>query len=131
MNDANVVHNRADVLEQLTNLDARLAELLELELRAVATQLLTLQLRDLFAFGETFRHRLFVHLRQLRLVIERLEVGGAARHGKPYDTLGFGRKMQRVHHARPFFFIGWGLESRGMQKSRIDERGKRQRSDSL
>ena len=56
--DADVVGDAADVREELADLLAGLAELLEAVLRAEADQRLALQLRDLLALGERFRHGL-------------------------------------------------------------------------
>ena len=71
---------RADVREDLADLLARLAELLERMLRAEAVQLLPLQLGDRLALGERLGHRLAVHLGQLRLVVERFQVRRPAGH---------------------------------------------------
>ena len=69
----------------------RFAELLEAVLRPEAHQLPALQLRDLLPLRERLRHRLAVHLGQLRLVVERLEVRGPARLIQEDDALGLRR----------------------------------------
>ena len=76
-----------------------LAEFLEAVLRAEADQRLALQLRDLLALGERFRHGLAVHLGELRLVVEGLQVRRAARLIEEDDALGLGRMMQRIDRA--------------------------------
>ena len=60
-----------------------------------------LELGDRLALGERLGHRLAVHLRQLRLVVERFEVRRAAGHVEVDDALGLGRDVQRVDDARP------------------------------
>ena len=72
--DADLVGDAADVREQLADLLPGLAELLEAVLRPEALQLLALELGDRLALGERLGHRLAVHLGELRLVVERLEV---------------------------------------------------------
>src|SRR5207248_1830333 len=66
---------------------ARLAVALERVLRPEAVELLALQLRDLLALRERLRHRLAVHLRQLRLVVERFQVRRTAGHVELDDAL--------------------------------------------
>ena len=61
-------------------------------LRAEADQLLALQLRDLLALGEGFRHGLAVHLGELGLVVESFEMRRAAGLVEEDDALGFGRE---------------------------------------
>ena len=99
--DAQLVGDGAGLLEQLAHLLAVLPELLEAKLRPVAVQLGTLQLRDLLPLRERVRHRLAVHLRELRLVIPRLQVRRPARHREPDDALGLRREVQRVYDAGP------------------------------
>ena len=55
---------------------------------AEALQLLALELRDRLALGERLGHRLAVHLGQLRLVVEGLQVRRPAGHGQEDDPLG-------------------------------------------
>src|SRR5581483_3807225 len=97
--DADVVRHAADVGEQAYHLLSRFAELLELVLRAEAFQLFALQLCDLLALGERFGHALAVHLRQLRLVVERLQVRGAAGLVEKDDALRLGGEVQRIYYA--------------------------------
>ena len=70
---------------------AALAELLELGLRPEADQLLPLELGELLPLGQALGHRLAVHLGQLRLVVERLQVRRPAGHRQPDDPLRLGR----------------------------------------
>ena len=76
--DADVIGHAADVREELADFLAGFAELLEVVLRAEAGELRVLKLRDLLPLGERFGHRLGVHLRELRLVVEGFEMRGAA-----------------------------------------------------
>ena len=69
----------ADLRKQFAHLLAGLAVLLKLVLRPEAGQRLPAKLRDLLPLGEGFRHRLAMHLGELRLVIERLQMGRPAR----------------------------------------------------
>src|SRR5207244_1637514 len=55
--DADVVRDRADLREEFADLDAGLAELLELRLRAEADKFLPLKLGDLLALGQALGHR--------------------------------------------------------------------------
>ena len=98
-------------------------------LRAEANQLLPLQLGDLLALGQALRHRLAVHLRQLRLVVERLQMRRPARHGQPDDALCFWRKMRRIHYSGPVPAPGPG--GRCAQQSRIDEGRQREGAQAL
>src|SRR5207249_9326107 len=72
--DASLVDDAADVGEELAHRLARLAESLEAVRRPEAGELLALQLRDLLSLGQRLRHRLAVHLGELWLVVEGLEV---------------------------------------------------------
>ena len=89
---------------------AGLAEFLERMLRCEAVQLLPLKLSDRLTLGKRFRHRLAVHLGQLRFVIEAFQVGRSARHVQIDDPLGAGGEMKPVHHAPPT--IQHGLAAR-------------------
>ena len=66
-------------------------------------QLLALQLGDRLALGEGLRHRLAVHLAELRLVIKRLEVRRASGHIEMNHPLGPALEVQRRHDALPVF----------------------------
>ena len=92
--NADLVGDTADVRKQLGYLLAGLAELLEAVLRAEADERLALQLGDLLSFGEGLRHLLLVHVCELRLVVERLEVRRSAGHEEVNDTLGLRGKMR-------------------------------------
>jgi hypothetical protein len=94
--DANLIGNRAEVREDLADLLARFAVLQELVLRPEALQLLSLKLRDWLPLGERFGHRLPVHLGQLGLVVERLQVRRPARHRQEDDPPGLGGQVQRM-----------------------------------
>jgi hypothetical protein len=63
-------------------------------LRTQTQKLLSLQLCQLLAFGDRFRHRLAVHLCQLWLRIERLKLRGTAGLIEEDDPLRLGRMMQ-------------------------------------
>ena len=73
-----------------------LPNFLKLALRAEAVQLLPLELRDLLALGDALRHRLAVHLGELRLVVERLQVRRPAGHRQPDDALRLRREVRLV-----------------------------------
>ena len=85
----------ADVREQRRDLLPRLAAALERVLRAEAAELLPLQLRDRLALGERLGHRLAVHLGELRLVVEGLEVRRPAGHERWMTRLARGGKCRR------------------------------------
>ena len=87
--DADVVGDLADMREELREFGAVLPVLRELELRALADELLALELRELLAGGEALRHALAVHLGESGLMVEELELRWAAGHGQPDDTLRF------------------------------------------
>ena len=89
----------AEVREERADLLARLAELLEGVLRGEALQLLALELGDRLPLGERLGHRLAVHLGQLRLVVERLQVRRPAGHAQEDDPLGLRGEVQRVDDA--------------------------------
>jgi hypothetical protein len=91
--DANVVRDRADVRQYGGDFLPGLAPTLERELRGQALELLVLQLGDWLALGQRGRHRLAVHLGQLRLVIQRFQMRRAAGHAKEDDRLGPRWKM--------------------------------------
>ena len=77
-------------------------------LRAEALQLLALQLGDRLALGERLGHRLAVHLGELRLVVERLQVRRPAGHVQEDDALGLRREVQRIHDAALRPLAGFG-----------------------
>ena len=128
--DAEFVHHRTDVREKLANFRAGLSKPSELELRAVAQQLFALQLRQLFAAGHAFGHRLAVHLREFGLGIERFQMRRPSRHREPDDAPDLRRVMRGVHHARPPVFLR-RRGGRGAEEGGIDERRERQRADAL
>ena len=66
-----------------------------------AGELGALELGDRLALGERLRHRLAVHLGQLRLVVERLQVRRPAGHVQVDDALGLRREVERVDDALP------------------------------
>jgi len=72
--NAAFVHDATDLREQFANHLARLAESPKTVCRSEANKLLTLELRDLLALRERFRHGLSGHLSQLGLIVEGLEV---------------------------------------------------------
>jgi hypothetical protein len=74
--EADVVDHAADLRKQLADLDLVLPELRELVLRPEAVQRLALKLRELLSLRERLRHRLAIHLRELRLRIEGLQCDG-------------------------------------------------------
>jgi hypothetical protein len=99
--DADVVGDRADLREERRDLLARAAEPRERMLGAEALELLVLELGDGLALGERLGHGLAVHLRELRLVVEQLEVRGAACLVDVDDALRLRREVQRLHDPRP------------------------------
>ncbi len=97
--DAEVVGHAAHVRKQRAHLLAGLAELAEGVLRPEARQFAALKLRDLLTLGERFRHGLVMHGRQLRLIVEGLQMRRAARLVEEDDPLRLGRMMQRIDRA--------------------------------
>ena len=92
--DAEVVGDRTDVREDVGELHARLAPLLEFERTAAGLEHGALELGDLLALGERFREGLSVEFLQDRLIVEELEVGRAARHAEEDDALGLHREVR-------------------------------------
>ena len=92
--DAEVVGDRADVREDVGDLRARLAPLLEFEGAAAGLEHRVLELGDLLALRERLRERLAVQALQHRLVIEELEVGRAAGHAEEDHPLGLHRQVR-------------------------------------
>ena len=70
-------------------------ELEQAVLRSEAFEHRILKLGDRLPLRKGFGHRLAVHLGELGLVVERLQVRGAAGHRQPDDPLGLRRMMQR------------------------------------
>src|SRR5262249_51978560 len=66
------------------------------------------------ALRERFRHRLAVHLRQLRLGVERLQVRRPAGHVQPDDSLDLWDDVWRIDDAGS----GGGFEQRGIEERR-------------
>jgi hypothetical protein len=64
----------------------------EPEERAKASKLLALELCELLTFGEALWHGLTMHFSEFRFVVEEFQVGWAAGHGEPNDSLGALRK---------------------------------------
>ena len=128
--DAEIVHHRTDVFEQLTNLRAGFSKLPELQLRAVAEQLLALQLSELLSLGHAFGHRLAMHLRQLGFGVERFEMRRSPRHREPDDTPDLRRVMRRIHHTGPLVVLR-RRSGRRAQQGRMEERRERQQAHSL
>ncbi len=99
--DADLVGDAPDVREELADLLARLAELLERVLRREALERLPLELRDRHPRRERAGHRLAVHLGELRLVVERLQVRRPAGHAEEDDPFRLRREVRRVDHPSP------------------------------
>ena len=101
VDDADVVGDRGQLRKDRAQvLPARSAPL-ERVLRREADQLRALKLRDRHALGERLGHRLALHLGERGLVVERLQVRGAARHVQVDDPLDPGREMQRANRSLP------------------------------
>ena len=103
-NETDIIQHRTGLRKQLTDFSPGLPEFLELKLRPVTDQWLTLELRKLLPLGHAIGHGLAMHFRQLRLVIKRLQMRGTTGHGKEYHSLGSGREMQGID--QPFPLIG-------------------------
>jgi hypothetical protein len=99
--DADVVGDRADVRENLGDFLPGSAEAAESMLRGEAEEGGPLQLRDRLAARERFGHWLAVSPRQLRLVVEALEVRRAAGHVEIDDAFRSRRQVRRVDDATP------------------------------
>ena len=93
------------------------------ELRAQADELLALELGELLAPGQTFGHRLAVHLGQLRLGVERLQVRWPAGHRQPDHPLG-PLRQRRAAPRTP-------RAGCGTQQRRVEQRGNRNASRAL
>ena len=81
----------------------------------------TAQLGDLLTLGQRLGHRLAMHLGELRLEIERLEVRRTARHREPDHALHFGSVVRRLKNAGPGLACIATGES-GAKQSRVQER---------
>ena len=101
---------------------AGLAKLLKIMLRAEAGQIvsLALQLGNRLALGDAFRHRFAIHLAQLRLVIERLQMTRAAGHAQVDHPFHFRLVMWLSEDARPLV----NLRPVRRQQRGIQQRGK-------
>ena len=77
-----VVGTTADVRQQFAELDARLAELAELERRAFSRAVSFFTNAKLSVLQQRFWNRLAVEFRKLRLGIEQIDVAGPAPHEK-------------------------------------------------
>ena len=102
-NDRDVICHTADVREELANVLAGFAELLKIMLRPEACEVvaLALQLRNRLPLRDALGHRLAVHLPQLRLVIQRLQMTRPTRHAKMNHPLNLRLVMQLREHPRP------------------------------
>jgi hypothetical protein len=99
--DAEIIGDTTNVGELLHDLLTRLAEPFELELRPIADQLLPLKLCNLLPARERFRHWLAVHLRQLWLVVEGLELRGSSGLVEEDDPFRLRSVMERIDHSAP------------------------------
>ena len=99
VDDADLVRDAPEVRELLADELAGLPEAPEVVLGTEADQPLPLQLRDLLTLGVRLGHRLTVHLAQLRLPVERLEVRGSARHAQVHDALDPRASVARTDNA--------------------------------
>ena len=72
--EADVIDDGADLREEFADLSLVASELGKLMLRAEAGELLALELGELLTFGETLRHGLAMHLGELGLGVECLQV---------------------------------------------------------
>ena len=86
--DADLVGDAGDVREQVGDLLARLAVLLEFDERPARLEHGVLKLGELLPLGERLGERLAVELLQLGLVVEALELRRAARHAEVDHPLG-------------------------------------------
>ena len=64
----------------------------------ISLALKSLREGELLALGEALRHRLAVHLGELRLGIEGFQLRWAARHGQPDHPGGFLGKVGCLEH---------------------------------
>ena len=99
--DTELVSNRSDVRKDLADRLPALAEFLEGVLGAEAIELLALQLSDRLSLGIGLGHRLAVHLTELRLVIEGLEMRRSAGHVEMDNPLGLALEMQGIDDSLP------------------------------
>ncbi len=89
--DGDVVDDFGQVRQQLGKLRAALAVLGELEFRAEQRRV-RIDERGAIAFQQLRRRQRAVELRQLRLVVEQLQMAGRAGHEQKDDALGLGRE---------------------------------------
>jgi hypothetical protein len=122
--NAHVVRHAADVREEGANLLARLAEAREVVQTAETFQLLALKLRDLLPLRERLGHRLPVHLPQLRLGIEHLQVRRTAGLVEVNDAFDLRGVVQRVNDPAPRI----RLAGRRPEELRAQERVERHRA---
>ena len=108
----------------LGNLSATFSVARERKLRPGTEQLLLATGHSRDPLAATNRRRQFrpVQFLELRLVVEKVDVGRAAGHEKVNDALGFRRKMQSLHRTD-------GLLSLGGEKFRAQQGGQRERAD--
>lgn len=118
---ADVIGDRAEVWKQLAQFHAGRAETTERELGSVAGQLLPLELRNLAARGEGFRHRLPVHLGQPGFGIEGFQMGRSAGHREPDHPPGLRDAVKGLDHARPAIVGRCGAQGLRPQQGREGE----------
>ena len=118
----NIIGHTPDVREEIANVLAGLAKLLEIMLRPEAGQIvsLALQLGNRLTLGDALGHRFAVHLAQLRLVIERLQMTRAAGHAQVDHPLHLRFVMRLGEDAWPLVNL---RPVRGQQRG-IQQRGK-------
>ena len=110
IDDRDVVGDFRDVGEHVRNHLPRLAAFRKVVLRSETIQRLPLELGDGLPLGDRFGHRLAVHLGQLRLVIERLDMGRSPGHAEKDDPLGLGGVMRLNRSGPALFEPGLGKE---------------------
>ena len=104
--DRQLIHVLRKMRKERRHFRAALPVFFERKLRAQTREPAVLQLRDRLPFRKLCRHRLAIHLHQLRLVcIKRLQMRRPTGHIKINDALHLRRMMQRPHHAGPPFQI--------------------------
>ena len=100
-NDRDLIGQGGDVGKAVANHHAILPVAGEWEGGTFHLEFRSLELSDLFAFGEGLGHGLSMILFQCWLIVEGFQVGGPAGHTKVDDPLNFGRIMEAFEASRP------------------------------
>ena len=117
LHDRNIIRQFRNVRKNIGNHLTGFTMTTEAMLRPHAGERLPLQLCNRLAVGERCRHRLAVHLREFRLVVERFEMRGTARHAEKNNPFRPGHVMGLDRPGPALLQAGFGEELMGESRS--------------